>query len=59
MTNRRRANLLLGVLNLNFTNEVDERVWADRIRAHLHARGGIAPPQRQHDDPKGQPSLVA
>jgi hypothetical protein len=57
MTNR--ANLLLGLLTLNFTNEVDERVWADRIRAHLHARGGIAPPQRQYDDPRGRPSLVA
>jgi hypothetical protein len=59
MSNRRRANQLLGLLAPNFTNNADERVWADPIRSHLHARGGIAPPQRQNDDPKGRPSLIA
>jgi len=52
-------NLLLSLMTLHLNGQADGRVWADRLRARLHARGGIAPEQRPHDDTKGDRSLVA
>jgi hypothetical protein len=58
-SNRRRLNLLLDLMSLHANGDADPRRWADRLRELLHPRGGIAPGQRPHDDPRGCPSLLA
>jgi hypothetical protein len=57
--NRGRLNLLLDLMTLHTNGRADPRRWADRLRERLHPRGGVPPQQRPHDDPKGQPSLLA
>lgn len=56
--NRARVNLLLDLMTLHLNGRADGRMWADRLRERLHARGGVAPEQRPHDDRKGDRSLV-
>jgi hypothetical protein len=55
--NRRRTNLLLGLLALGLMGEVDELAWAEAIRSHLAQYEGRPLPQRRHDDRFGMPSL--
>jgi hypothetical protein len=57
--NRARLDLLLDLMTLHANGQADPRRWADRLRERLHPRGGIAPHQRPHDDPRNQPSLIA
>lgn len=57
--NRARLDRLLALMTLQQNGDADPRSWADRLRERLHPRGGIAPEQRPHDDPRGQPSLLA
>src|ERR687895_552421 len=56
--NRARLNLLLELMTLHANGQADPRRWADRLRERLHPHRGIAPRQRPHDDPRGQPSLL-
>jgi hypothetical protein len=56
---RARLNQLLELMTLHANGQADPRRWADRLRERLHPRHGIAPQQRTHDDPRGQPSLLA
>jgi hypothetical protein len=56
---RARLNLLLALMTLHQNGDADPRRWADRLRERLHNRGGTAPQQRPHDDPRGQRSLLA
>jgi hypothetical protein len=58
-SNRARMNLLLDLMTLHANGDADPRRWADRVRERLHPRGGIAPHQRPHDDPRPAPSLIA
>jgi hypothetical protein len=57
--NRARLNSLLDLMTLHANGDADPRRWADRLRERLHPRGGVAPQQRPHDDPRGWPSLLA
>jgi hypothetical protein len=57
--NRTRLNNVLGLMTLHANGDADPRRWADRLRERLHARGGIPPQQRPHDDRRGRPSLLA
>jgi hypothetical protein len=57
--NRARLDLLLQLMTLHANGQADPRRWADRLRERLYPRAGIPPKQRPHDDPRGQPSLLA
>jgi hypothetical protein len=57
--NRHRMNKLLALMTLDLNGQADDKVWADRLRERLYHRGGWAPGQRPHDDPKDGRSLVA
>lgn len=57
--NRTRLDKLLDLMTLYAAGDADPRRWADRLRERLHPSDGIAPQQRPHDDPRGQPSLIA
>lgn len=57
--NRTRLNLLLDLMTLHQNGQADPLLWADRLRERLHYRGGTAPQQRSHDDPRSRPSLLA
>lgn len=57
--NRTRLNNLLDLMTLHANGDADPRHWADRLRERLHARAGIPPQQRPHDDRRGRPSLLA
>ena len=57
--NRRRFNLLLGLLTLGFEGKAGERVFAERIREHLRDKEGFASRQKMHNDPFGVRSLYS
>jgi hypothetical protein len=57
--NRARLDTLLALMTLHANGDADAGRWADRLRERLHPRGGLAPQQRPHDDPRGCPSLLA
>ncbi len=56
--NAQRTNALVSLMALDMAGRSSERDWAELIRAHLAARSGVAPQQRQHDDARtAVPSL--
>lgn len=57
MTNKARADALLMLLAAQHNGWVDEREWAEHIRAYLAQRRGLAPDQRRHTDPASSRSL--
>ena len=58
-TNRRRTARLLDLLGLGLNGRDDELTWAEKLRRYLLARDGVAPWQRQDDDPVGHWSLLS
>jgi hypothetical protein len=58
MTNQQRTNALLKLLAAGHNKWADERTWAGLIRDHLAERDGLAPPQRQHSEKRGENSLA-
>jgi hypothetical protein len=56
--NRRRVNLLLGLVTLNLRGQADELEWAERIRSYLAGRDGWASEQGLYNDPRFMPSLL-
>ena len=59
MTNYRRAEKLLQLIQLELNGQVDELAWAERIREVLLNHDGRAPRQRPHDDPQYTSSLTS
>jgi hypothetical protein len=55
--NRRRVNLLLGLMTMSLRGEADELEWTEQIRSYLSERGGWAPEQGRYSDPRLMPSL--
>jgi hypothetical protein len=55
--NRKRTNLMLGLLALNQNGWDDERAYSRELRLHLTDRAGTAPPRHPITDPAGLPSL--
>jgi hypothetical protein len=55
--NRRRMNLLLGLMTLGLNGKADELGWAEQIRTYLSERGGHAPKQGLYFDPWMMPSV--
>jgi hypothetical protein len=56
--NRRRVNLLLGLMTLDQRGQAHELEWAERIRGYLSAHAGRAPEQGRYNDPRFMPSLL-
>ena len=57
LRNRKRTNLMLGLITVNQNGWDDERAYAREIRLQLTERAGIAPPRHLITDPAGMPSL--
>jgi hypothetical protein len=57
LTNKVRTDALLKLIAARRNGWINEAHWAEVIRDHLTRHHGHAPPQRQHTDPKGAPSL--
>jgi len=55
--NRRRVNLVLGLMTLGLNGKASELEWAEQIRSYLSERGGCAPEQGLYNDPPKMPSL--
>lgn len=55
--NRRRVNLVLGLMTLALRGRADEVEWAEQIRSYLSERGGHAPKQGLYNDPLMMPSV--
>lgn len=55
--NKARTNSLLRLMTLEHNGQVDEREWAEIIRAHLHNHRGRPTDQRLWDDPAGTKSI--
>lgn len=56
--NRRRMNLLLGLMTLELRGQANELAWAEQIRSSLLPARGVPQAQRPHDDRYLTPSLI-